>query len=349
MKNRKVIEELFNSYKTRRESYQNKIDSNNNRIAAIDRYLSSVESSDDDVRIFSPRSIDDLYDGRISKEKELKESLIKENDVKSQVVKELDIRIAQFQEVLDNNSDDDLIEESLSSEENTVTDIDDKSVDDSNNRSNEFKKYILDIQEKERQRIANELHDTTVQNLVHLVHSIELSSMFVDSDHVRAKLELESCVKNLKSTIAEIRETIFNLRPMSFDDLGFTKSMDDFMNNMMVQYPDVLLQFDVEDVGFEPQYNMNVFRIIQECVINSLKHSKSPDLMLHVKHLDEICDIEVLDHGVGFDYTNMKNNHFGMSILEERVKVLNGTIDIDSEINKGTRIHIQIPIKQPVL
>lgn len=351
MKNRDIIEELYNVYSDRLRVYKDKIDSNLNRIKEIEIFISSLEKKDDDFKFFSPRNIEDANIDRINQEKKERDDLLKDNEVKGQVVKELEARVKQFELVLDSNPTEDSV---MNLANDSDDDSNDSSVDlsfgnltDSSHiiESSDFKLHTLNIQEKERQRIANELHDTTVQNLVHLVHSIELSSMFVDQDPIRAKLELESCAKNLKATISEIRETIFNLRPMSVSDLGFSKSIDDFMNNMMVQYPNVMLQFEVDDIGQDPDFNINLFRIIQECVVNSLKHSKSSDLVLHVKHIDNKCDIFVKDSGIGFDYSSMKNNHFGMVILEERVKILNGTIDIVSAPDKGTQIHIVIPLQ----
>ena len=85
---------------------------------------------------------------------------------------------------------------------------------------------ILDIQEKERQRIARDLHDSSLQNLSHLLHNVELSSLYVDEDPVKAKLELAVVNSRLKSIIQEIRDTIFDLRPMTFDDLGLKEAFE---------------------------------------------------------------------------------------------------------------------------
>lgn len=79
---------------------------------------------------------------------------------------------------------------------------------------------IFKVQEEERQRIARDLHDTSLQNLTHLIHKIELSSLYIDKDPIQAKLELSIVEKSLRKTIEEIRNIIYDLRPMSFDDLG---------------------------------------------------------------------------------------------------------------------------------
>ena len=87
-------------------------------------------------------------------------------------------------------------------------------------------KKMMEMLETERKRIVSELHDTSLQNIAHLVHMIELASLYIDKDPARAKMELNSVSK-------DIRSTIFNLRPMTFDDLGLKASFErllDFLN-----------------------------------------------------------------------------------------------------------------------
>lgn len=82
------------------------------------------------------------------------------------------------------------------------------------------KELVFEIQELDRRRIARDLHDTSLQNLSHLIHKLELVSMYMDKDMIRAKLELASVSKNINHIIDEIRMVIYDLRPMVFDDLG---------------------------------------------------------------------------------------------------------------------------------
>ena len=78
-------------------------------------------------------------------------------------------------------------------------------------------KKIVEMLETERKRIVSELHDTSLQNITHFVHMIELASLYIDKDPVRAKMELNSVSKGLHNVIEDIRSTIFNLRPMTLD------------------------------------------------------------------------------------------------------------------------------------
>ena len=338
MKNRELIEELYCSFLSKRKETLQSVVEAEEQISQIDKFLESVKVNED-VKFFSPHSTDLVFDAKVNSQKEQKESLVAQIEEFNSLIEEYDSRILQLKEILDEAE----IEGEGTSDIPTLGEEEISSFESSAGISSDMEVKALAIQENERQRIANDLHDTTVQNLVHLIHSLELCSMFMDQDPVRAKLELESCSKNLKDTIDGIRETIFNLRPMSFNDLGFKKGIDDFMNNMMIHYPSVRIEFDVDDLGNNHDLNIMVFRIIQECVTNSLKHSKSKDLILRVKRIDSTFDILVKDSGIGFNPDEVRSNHFGMVILEDRVNMVNGTLNIHSD-SSGTEIHIVIPL-----
>ncbi|MDL2302019.1 histidine kinase, partial [Lachnospiraceae bacterium OttesenSCG-928-D06] len=124
-----------------------------------------------------------------------------------------------------------------------------------NNRKNK-NIAVLNIQEEERQRIARDLHDTSLQNLAHLVHKIELCGMYIDQDPIKAKLELAVINKNLKSTIEEIRNTIFDLRPMIFDDFGLKETIEILLDKMKDQYG-----YEIESRIEEPEYVDNIILV----------------------------------------------------------------------------------------
>lgn len=111
-------------------------------------------------------------------------------------------------------------------------------------------KKMMEMLETERKRIVSELHDTSLQNIAHLVHMIELASLYIDKDPARAKMELNSVSKGLHNVIEDIRSTIFNLRPMTFDDLGLKASFErllDFLN----ADKDYIMDVEIDDVSCE--------------------------------------------------------------------------------------------------
>lgn len=206
--------------------------------------------------------------------------------------------------------------------------------------------FVLDIKEKERQRIARDLHDVSLQNLAHLVHKVELSSLYIDKDPIQAKLELASVQQELRKVIEEMRTVVYNLHPMSLDDLGLKETIER-MIPMTNEDNKFFVETSIEEVSSDNKsLILFLFRIIQECYNNAIKHSGGNQISISLKTEDEKYLIEVKDNGIGFneDDIEKKNCHFGLSIMKERVSILKGKMNIQS-CNKGTSIKIAIPFQ----
>lgn len=207
---------------------------------------------------------------------------------------------------------------------------------------------VLDVQEKERQRIARDLHDSSLQNLTHLVHKVELSSLYIDRDPVKAKLELATIETGLRKVIDDIRNRIYDLRPMTFDDLGLRQTL---LNLFALLNQDgrfeIITDIDEIDNSLPDQEKeislIMIYRIIQECVYNAVEHSGGNKIEISLKEKDDVFQIKVKDNGVGFDQkeAGKKDRHFGLTVVKERVFLLNGKIKMDTK--DGTSVFIEIP------
>lgn len=314
-----VLEELYEDCLENRKDLNKKIQDNLNKIDEIDVFLKSIEDTEEaDYKVFSPRSIKNKNRVQIEDYQKLNKQINNENHFYYLKLEKLNRQIDSLKFFLteDNNSDKHL--------------------------------KILDVQEKERSRIARELHDSSLQNLTHLVHMIELSSMYIDQDPIRAKLELISCSKNLKQIINEIRDTIFDLRPMSFDDLGFKQCIENYIGNLRNSFRNLEIIYEIDDIDFEEKnlYLMTIYRVIQEALMNSIKHSDADKLELFIKKVNKNYIISISDNGKGFSVEEVINNndkHFGISIMYERISLLNGKMKIHSNAGFGTKIEIIIP------
>ena len=203
---------------------------------------------------------------------------------------------------------------------------------------------VLDIREKERQRIARDLHDVTLQNLSHLIHKVELSSLYMEQDIVKAKLELATIDKELRNIIEEMRTIIYNMHPISLEDLGLKTTMERMIHNTNKNY-NFFIETDIEDVSCENKnLQIIIFRLTQECVINALKHSNGNKLSVSLKYKDNTYIINVIDNGIGFIEKEIekKYSHYGLAIMKERVKLVSGKMNINSS-GSGTSIKIEIP------
>ena len=206
---------------------------------------------------------------------------------------------------------------------------------------------ILNIQEQDRQRIARDLHDTSLQNLAHLIHKIELSSMYIDVDPNQAKLELEVVNKRLRETIDEIRSIIFDLRPMTFDDLGLKTALETLLLDIKSDSC-CDIESDIDNVSCENNLVLvSIYRLCQESLTNFCKYAEADKLFFYCKNNDGVCVLDIIDNGKGFEseVPDDGKKHFGFSLMRERVALINGQIEISSEPGNGTKIHIEVPLE----
>lgn len=250
-------------------------------------------------------------------------------------------------DIIDNNSNDNSDDE-FEMVDSEIEKSDEYIFDD------ELRKKFLNIQESEKNRIARELHDTTVQNLTSLVHKTELCMKLVDMDTVRAKLEMQTMINTLKDSINELRQIIYGLKPMTLDDFGLSVTVRKFIEQLNLE---IKPKFFLEIEGFEPKdidpvVSLTLFRIIQEACNNVIKHAQAERVDILIDYMDDLINVIVIDDGKGFDHdedVKKKNplSGFGLSIMKERTYLLSGTLKIDynDENDKtGTKIIVSIPI-----
>lgn len=204
---------------------------------------------------------------------------------------------------------------------------------------------VLETIEKERQRIARGLHDDVVQNLIYLSQQTEIVQKYLNKDICAANLELEEMKINLKTIISELRNTIYDLRPMSFDDLGWKSAFSKLRSDMKA-HNDWNVFFDIDTFSDLDQIVLiTIYRIVREACANAKKHSTANNLWVNVKQVDNNVSITIIDDGIGYDANSIiKEKHFGLKEIQDSVVLLNGTLTIDSD--KGTHIEILIPMHQ---
>jgi len=314
-----LLKETLQELSEEKSGFQEKVNKNLNRISEIDAYLKSIyDKEDTDFKVFSPRNVENVYKEQIEKSNKEKYSLENENQHLYRQINRLHHYMENISAVLDEEDSD-------------------------------FNLKSLDIQEKDRQRIARDLHDTSLQNLAHLIHKIELSSMYIDKDPIQAKLELASINKNMKTIIEDIRNTIFDLRPMSFDDLGFADMLQDFIRKLQDRYK-ITVYSDIDNIKSDNNILLiSLYRVIKECCLNAMEHSGCSTLYVKVKNNlgMQSIDVNIKDDGTGFDVVEASanmSNHYGLKIMQERIELLGGKISIMSEYGNGTDITISVPI-----
>ena len=310
------LQSILSSLETEADPIATRLEDYHNEINRLEKTITSLkEQSSEADYVFSPRN------GR-GQSDELKKYQNELAYLKKQC--------ASLQEKYDQlNQNIDLIVEVLSS---------DNEVD--------YSKNGLLYQEQDRHRIARDLHDTSLQNLSYIVTKLDSCKSFIDTDPIKAKMELSIARHNLSESIDEIRSIIYDLRPVSMDSNSFHSSLIQFINhfNEEKKYD---ISCDIEDLCCNDQLVLiTIYRIIEECFDNIKKHADAYKIHLIVQEQIGSFYIYVEDDGKGFDMDKMiLNDHlqFGLSILKERVSLLGGNVSIQSAPNAGTKIKVLIP------
>lgn len=330
-----ILLELKRSFLDDKKEIQDKIVDIETEIRQCKDYIESLNKKDEnDYNMFSPRSAsrvykDQVYEKRIEIE-ELEETLRQYYKKLGSITKKID-SLNYF------NTNDTIADK----EEEPTKDTEEVKEPEPEIKSKDSS-IFLRLQEQDRQRIAAELHDSVLQNLSLVMHNLELAEKFIDYDTVRAKLELESNRKIVKETIDDIRSTIFDLRPMQFDDFGFRKTLENQLEEYKLR-TSMDITYRIDDIDSRDNLILlTIFRIVQELVINSIKHSKGNSINVQVLEAGSGIYIEESDDGIGISDDDLKkDNHFGLKILKERVKMINGTIKRMAD-SRGTKIIIEL-------
>lgn len=205
---------------------------------------------------------------------------------------------------------------------------------------------IIEAQENEKKRISRDIHDGPAQSLANVIFKAEYASKIIDTSPVKAKREIAELQEDVRDTLKDIRKIIYDLMPMSLDDLGLVPTIKKLISNIMDNYSiDVDFHVTQSSIIDNQLTNLMVFRVIQEAFNNIVKHAKCKNVKMRLHISDIEIDVMIVDDGIGFDVLQNieKPLGYGLYNMKERIEIVNGTIEINSAINKGSTIKIRIP------
>ncbi|MBF4694819.1 sensor histidine kinase [Fusibacter ferrireducens] len=207
---------------------------------------------------------------------------------------------------------------------------------------------IIEAQENEKKRISRDIHDGPAQSLANIIFKAEYLSKIIDVAPHKAKKEISELQEDIRNTLKDIRKIIYDLMPMSLDDLGLIPTLNKLISNLLEGHA---LQIEMKLKNRipinDPLINLTVFRVVQESFNNMVKHSKCKNALLIIDCTERQIEVEIIDDGIGFDAQEMllKPSGYGLYNMRERIEMLNGTFSLKSQIGKGTKIKIVIPNK----
>jgi two-component system sensor histidine kinase DegS len=209
---------------------------------------------------------------------------------------------------------------------------------------------IILAQEEERKRIAREIHDGLAQSMANLVLRTEIAEkMLVKQQYDTVKAEVLDLKAQVRSGLEEVRKIIFNLRPMTLDDLGLVPTLRKYVQDFEDKHS-VRTKFNLigKEARLPSAMEVAIYRFSQEAFSNVLKHANASYISLEITYQKQMIKIVVQDNGKGFSVDTMEaqlGDHFGIIGMQERVELLEGRFDIESKKDAGTKVTMIVPIK----
>ena len=331
------LEQTKKQFIDKRESLLDEISSLEIKSKENIRMIQMLEdTNDDNFESFSPREVSSYTKSKmveLSEEQKQIQQLLQ--DYRSEVL-ELNLKIDEVTSVI-----------KVAQNENEIC-------NEEISKSKKSNLNVLESVEKERQRIARDLHDSTVQNLTSLVHKSELCMKLIDLDPIRCKLELSSMGKILREVIEDMRKMIYDLRPMSFDDIGFGVTIERALDKCQAAY-NIRYSFKIEGEEYQlpNMVSISLLRIIQESCSNAINHGNAKMIDIKLIYHEDSIEFMVENDGDGFDVSTIDDlsrddySGFGLSMMKERIYLLSGDLSIQSKAGeKGCLLTVNLPIER---
>jgi len=210
---------------------------------------------------------------------------------------------------------------------------------------------VIVAQEEERKRIARELHDEASQTLASLILGLKVA------EGSRSLEEIRGNMRRLKALTAEtldrVRDLALQLRPSVLDDLGLVAALERYAGEYSEKFGIVV---DLQALGFDSQrlpteMETALYRIVQEALTNVMKHAQAQNASIVLERRGSSVVAIVEDDGKGFDAqrlprSKLQGGRLGLFGMQERAELIGGTLTLESKINAGTTVFVEVPIEK---
>jgi len=201
-------------------------------------------------------------------------------------------------------------------------------------------------QEAERARLARELHDEIVQQLIALGHGVDRVQRLVDRDPAQATERLQAMRASITALVDELRALIGDLRPPALAELGLLPAVELLLDRSGKDGPEVTLVVQGDERRLAPQSELALFRIVQEAWSNIRHHAQARRADFTFAYEHDGLHLTITDDGVGFvppSEADAPDGHWGLRGMRERAELTGGTLDVASEPGRGARLHLCVP------
>ena len=199
--------------------------------------------------------------------------------------------------------------------------------------------------QEERRRIARELHDSVSQQLFAAMMMISALNERADKFDEKEQKQLKMIEHVLSQAQSEMRALLLHLRPISLESKSLKSGIEGLLVELQTKVQ-MKIHWDIEDVKLPEGVEDHLFRIAQELLSNTLRHSHATTLEVYLRQLDSTVLFKIEDNGVGFNSVEILPGSYGINNMKERVQGLGGQVRIVSFPNQGTTIEIKIPLSR---
>jgi len=212
---------------------------------------------------------------------------------------------------------------------------------------------LLTAQEKERKRIAGELHDGIGQSLTTIKFAAENAMRRMEKGAAEARADsLETVVPLAQEAIEEVRRIAMDLRPSTLDDIGILATISWFCREFQAIYSEISIekQIHIEEDEVPDLLKTVIYRVLQEAMNNVTKHSKANLVHLSLRKKDATMELVIEDNGMGFDLENALSvdsdrRGLGLASMKERAELSGGSFAIDTAKGRGTIVRVSWPLQ----
>jgi PAS domain S-box-containing protein len=211
---------------------------------------------------------------------------------------------------------------------------------------------LLTAQERERKRISIELHDELGQAMTVLKLQLRAVERKLPESQAALKQDCETILRYVDGIIANVRRLSRDLSPSILEDLGLSAALHCLVEEIG-QHCEIATDYRMDDINdlFAHDAQITIYRIFQEILTNVGKHAMARHLYIQVKRKEDRVAFHIRDDGCGFDLKHVRNKEpiekgLGLAAMDERVRMLKGSLDIRTRPEAGTAIAFTVPVKK---
>lgn len=221
-----------------------------------------------------------------------------------------------------------------------------KTAEDEASREQELMRQLYELQEQERQTLANDLHDGLIQYLVGAKLQIDAYLVGREPTNGDEFSTLREAGRDLQLAMSEGRQMVAGLRPLIIDDEGVVAAIEHLINEDVGEDSlEISFEHDVTFDRLEPMIETTLFRIVQESLTNVRRHSASKQATVSLSNTEDAIRLEVADGGKGFDVAELPGGRYGVRGIRERARLFGGKASIESAPGEGTRVAVDLPLR----